>query len=123
MKEKFENACFAYVRTFAKILDIEFDNWVGDNIGEVANFSDDSFWSFRDIKYFIDNGIDAETIQDWYDYNIEFGEYCYYNPSSYVGLKNAYIDYFNGFGKNFKYNADKFHLTLVKDRLESLTKN
>lgn len=125
MKNKYDLVCSAYVNTFADILGIEFDNWVGDNVGEVANFSDDSFYSFEIVKYFVDNAIDADTIQDWYDYTLEFGEHIYFNPKAYVGLKNAYIDYFNGLGfrKDFKFNADKFHLHLIKDRLDSLINN
>jgi len=123
MKEKYNSVCLQYVRTFAKIMDIEFDNWMGDNVGEVANFSDGSFYSFEIVKYFVDNNIDAETIQEWYDYVLEFGEHFYFNPKAYVGLKDAYIDYFNGFGKSFKFSTDKFHLKLIKDRLDDLTKN
>ena len=123
MKEKYESACLAYVKTFAKVLDIEFDNWVGDNVGEVANFSDESFYPFEVIKYFIDNGINVDTIHGWHEFDTRFGNHFYVRAKSYVSMKSTYIDFFVGFGDKtkFKFNADKFHLKIIEDKLFGLT--
>ena len=58
IKKEFEKVCNAYIEKLTKILDVDFCGWIGDEVGSVANFSNDMFLDFSNIKYFVDNNTD-----------------------------------------------------------------
>jgi hypothetical protein len=72
MKEKFENIVNEYIKKFCKYYGLQFDGWIGDDIGGVAQMSD-YFFNFQDIRYFYDNKTDWKIIINWYDYVLEYG--------------------------------------------------
>ena len=50
--------------------------WVGDEVGGVFCFEDDTFINMNDIKYCVDNGVDYDDYQEYQEYNarcVDFG--------------------------------------------------
>ena len=70
LKEQFNEITKEYVSLFSKKHDIEFDGWIGDNVGEIAFFAD-YFVDFEDIRYDIDNDIEEKKFFEWYDMEID----------------------------------------------------
>lgn len=62
--QQYERVVLRYIRTFCKKQDIKFDHWVGNIIGEVA-CCNECFLNFDDIRFDIDNNIDAGKILEW----------------------------------------------------------
>ena len=81
LKFDYEQAVKNYVEFFCIKQQLEFDYWVADQIGTVANFGD--YWfNLEDIRYDIDKEIDANTIMEWQNYAVEHESKV--NYSSYV---------------------------------------
>jgi len=59
-----------YIKAFCEKQDVEFDYWIGEDIGGTACFGD-FYFNFDDIRYDIDNNIPKETIFTWYYYSID----------------------------------------------------
>ena len=82
-KESYELICNDYVKEFAKKQKIEFEYWVGDDIGDRAffNCSELSF-SFDEIRHDIDTNQPKGLIIDWYygcvenEKNMNYQSYC-----------------------------------------------
>jgi hypothetical protein len=72
LKKKFENIVNDYITEFVAKHEYEFDGWVGDNVGEMASFIDQYFFSLDDIRHDIDNDIPSPTIFRWQDYVVEW---------------------------------------------------
>lgn len=70
LKETYEITCNTYVHNFTVKHEYSFDGWVADRVGEVAVMGD-YYVDFRDIKYDIDNDIDADEYVKYYDYCLE----------------------------------------------------
>lgn len=70
MKKEFEKIVKKYILAFEKKHNIIFDNWVGNNIGEIAFFGD-YFINFDDIRFDIDNDIKKEKFFEWYDLTLD----------------------------------------------------
>ena len=72
LQKSFNEVCNTYAQKFAIKHEYSFDGWVADNVGEVAMMGD-YYVDFRDIKYDIDNDIDADEYVKYYDYCLEVG--------------------------------------------------
>lgn len=72
LKENYKAICNTYAHKFAEKHEYSFDGWVADKVGEVAMMGD-YYVDFRDIKYDIDNDIDADEYVKYYDYCLEVG--------------------------------------------------
>ena len=67
-KEIYEAVCNSYIEEFCKKQGLYFEDWVGDTVGEIADFSGGMYcFYFFDIKYDIDTNQPAKQILDWYD--------------------------------------------------------
>lgn len=72
LQEHYNEVCNKYALQFATKHEYSFDGWVADKVGEVATMGDYSV-DFREIKYDIDNDIDADEYVKYYDYCLEVG--------------------------------------------------
>lgn len=70
LQEHYNEVCNKYALQFATKHDYPFDGWVADKVGEVATMGDYCV-NFREIKYDIDNDIDADEYVKYYDYCLE----------------------------------------------------
>lgn len=59
-----------YISAFEKKHDIEFDYWVGDEVGEIAVFGD-FFFNFDDIRRDVDDDVPEKKIFEWYDLTLD----------------------------------------------------
>ncbi len=73
MKEKFEKAVAEYVNVFCRKHDLQFNYWVGDNVGTIAECSD-YYFNFNDIRLDIDTKQPKGKIFDWYDSSLKENE-------------------------------------------------
>jgi len=54
IKEQYENIVKKYIKLFELKHEICFEDWIGDNIGEIASFGDIMYFNFDDIRRDID---------------------------------------------------------------------
>lgn len=72
LQKHYNEVCNKYAEQFATKHEYSFDGWVADKVGEVATMGDYSV-DFREIKYDIDNNVDADEYIKYYDYCLEVG--------------------------------------------------
>lgn len=65
LKKQYEDACLNYVHKFCNRQDMDFEHWVGDEIGGVAACSD-MFFNFSDIILDVNTQQGKGLIVDWY---------------------------------------------------------
>lgn len=66
-KEAYEHICNDYVQTFAKKQELDFDGWVGNDIGGLALFScAELHFNLSDIVFDINTNQPKGKIIDWY---------------------------------------------------------
>lgn len=88
LKIKFEDICNEYIEKFVKKHGYEFSYWVGDDIGGMACFIDQYFFSLDDIRQDINRGAIKELIFRWQDDCVEFDYFRDVNFNSYImGLR------------------------------------
>lgn len=71
IKEQYEIAVNRYIEKFVKKHGYEFTDWVSDEVGGVAVFIEQYFFSFTDIKYDIDNKVKKGLIFRHQDDSVE----------------------------------------------------
>lgn len=126
LEKSFIKIANEYIAKFEKKHGYEFSSWVSDEVGGIACFIDQYFFSFDDIRYDIDNNVKKGLIFQWQEDGIENGAKDNINFKSYVmGLrfpmlkdkdlivlkKKSYLKIicFNGNGKDMtKKVKDKF---------------
>jgi len=62
IKELFEGACLLYIEVFCRKHDIKFDYHMNFDIVVCGDY----YFNFTDIRYDIDNDIEAGLIEKWY---------------------------------------------------------
>ena len=67
LKERYEKACNDYIAEFTKKQEIEFDGWVGDEVGGIASFIDQYFFNISDIVWDINSNQPEGLILQWQD--------------------------------------------------------
>jgi hypothetical protein len=92
LKKQYEFVCNEYIRKFSEKQEIEFDGWIGDDIGGIASFIDQYFFNFQDIVWDINSNQPKDLILQWQDecinYSIENPEQSTMNYFSYCkGLR------------------------------------
>ncbi len=113
LDKKYNKIVNKYCKIFAKKHEIDFDGWVADRVGEIANFGD-YFFDFREIKFCIDNDISFDYLSDWYFFCVEFQKIADYNFENYCKLRQDF-EYKKGFG----FVLLEFEKYLLKLKLES----
>ena len=106
LKQKYEQIANDYINEFSKKHEIDFDGWIGEDIGGVALFGD-YFFNFDDLRYAIDNGLSFDWFIDWYYFVLEYQK-TFYNLDGYSRLRR---DAENLQGENFEIN--RFHAYLI----------
>lgn len=86
LKKTYQMACNEYVQKFANKQDIQFSGWIGD-IGQVACFIDQYFFSMDDIVLDINKKLPKGLILKWQDDGIEFSELRMNYRSYSMGLR------------------------------------
>jgi len=69
---RFEKLVNEYLQKFIKKQDIDFDGWVADDVGGIASFCCQYFFSFDDIRYDIDNDCEVGLILNWQQDGVDY---------------------------------------------------
>ncbi len=65
LKKRYEDVCNEYVDAFVKKQGVVFDGWVGDDIGSIAGFCEQYFFSLSDIVWDINANCPKGLILKW----------------------------------------------------------
>ena len=119
LKLRYEFIVADYVEAFTKKHNWDFNGWIGNDIGGVAEFAD-YFFNFDVIRYDIDNNIRKSTILKWYDADLEHNqdrsEPQHINYSSYCkGLRHKDLNKKRRMTKEQKEELDK-----LQEKIEEL---
>jgi len=71
LKEQYENICDQYIQKFVKKQGYEFDGWVGQEVGGVAGFIEQYFFSLDDIMLDINSKAEKGLIFKWQEDSVE----------------------------------------------------
>ncbi len=82
LKQNLEEYIYEYIVAFEKKHECDFSGWIGDRIGEVAEFGDD-FFDFSDIRRDLDQDRPKDEIYEWLHAAVEIGYYKF-NYSSWI---------------------------------------
>ena len=69
-KERYKKLCMEYILKFCEKHEVNFEGWVGDRVGEVAEIGD-MYLDFSDIRYDIDTEQDIDEIEKWWAYTFD----------------------------------------------------
>lgn len=75
---RYDVICNKIVEEFCEKQGLEFDGWVGDNVGEVASFNTIYFFNMTDIILDLRENADKGEILKWQDENLESENYINY---------------------------------------------
>ncbi len=92
LQTQYENVCNEYIRRFCEKQEIDFDGWVGDEVGGIASFIHQYFFNMSDIILDITTNQPVGFILDWQsdgvDYNLFKDNTEHINYNSYImGLR------------------------------------
>jgi hypothetical protein len=90
LKKQYVFVCNEYINKFINKQGYDFSGWVGDDVGGVACFVEQYFFSLDDIVYDINNKCEKGLIFAWQEHNLEVGSDKAINYYSYSrGLRMA----------------------------------
>lgn len=92
LRQTYEFVCNEYAQKFANRQEMEFDVWVGNEVGGVGHFNDFTF-NFRDIVWDVNTKQPKGLIIDWYYESIDnhpkyINYYSYSKGLRYEDLKD-----------------------------------
>lgn len=92
LKTEYDIICNTFVEKFAKKHGLEFEYWIADEVGGIAEFTANYFFNLSDIILDLTTNQPKEFILEWHDdevdYNMDFEEPRYINYKSYImGLR------------------------------------
>lgn len=87
LKNEFDEICQKYIDEFCKKQDLQFNYWIGDMVGTIAEISDCSF-DFEDIRYDIDTNQENGLIYKWFWDNLERKNKINYKNYTKINYKN-----------------------------------
>ena len=85
----YEMACQELVKQFSLKHDLEFDGWVGDDIGGMASFISQYFFSMDDIALDLKTDQPKHSILRWQDDNVEHAPEFINYKSYTMGLRQS----------------------------------
>lgn len=106
LKAEYERICNAYIDEFTAKQGYEFDYWVGNEVGGVASFIEQYYFSMADIAYDLHNKCKKGFIFKWQDYCLE------------NDVQWTYVQYCKGFRRRHKQIINKenpHHVSLTMD--------
>jgi len=90
LKKRYESICQDYIDVFCEKQGLEFDGWIADEIGGMASFVSDYFFTISDIVFDINNDIPVGVILNWQDDSVSIDSEFQINFRSYSkGLRYA----------------------------------
>jgi len=90
VKERHESACNEYVKLFCKKQGIEFDFWIGDEIGGIASFIQQYYFTISDIALDLNTRQPKHLILSWHNDSVD------YSFKHTDGFKINYLSYTMG---------------------------
>ena len=88
LSERFDKLADTYIKKFVKKHKYEFSSWVADEVGGIACFIEQYFFSYDDIRQDIDNDYPKDLIFQWQDDSLENQNKTAMNLKSYaMGLR------------------------------------
>lgn len=92
LRNQYENICNEYIRRFSEKQGIEFDGWIGNEVGGIASFISQYFFNIDDITLDMNTNQPIGLILDWQsdgvDYNMLYNNSLHINYKSYtMGLR------------------------------------
>lgn len=109
LRKNYENAVNDYIKAFEATNEIDFDFWVGEEVGGICFFGDYSF-NFADVKYVVDNKIAFDWLISWYYFVVEY-EKCYINLDAYCRRRRDAE-------RNEYFNIHDFEKKLLHERIK-----
>lgn len=91
LQKKYENVCMEYIKRFEEKHEMDFDGFVGNQIGGIACFGD-LFLNFTDIVYDINSEQPKHHIISWYWDNVENSSKSINYYSYTMGLRVSQIE-------------------------------
>jgi len=131
LKARFESVVNDYIYKFTKKHEIEFDYWIGGDVGEMAIFNEQYAFHFGTIKYDIDNNVDKRHLFNWYYlYNTAKKGYIFRWHKLNNGYKISYKNYVLGLRPKHIIDSErreslersKMNVERTKEILENLIK-
>ena len=86
LQQQYQAACNAYIAAFCKKQKIDFDYWIGDEVGGLASFAETYFFTMSDIVLDVDTKQRKGKILKWQDYNMEAEQQINYKSYT-MGLR------------------------------------
>lgn len=87
LKNEFDEICQKYIDEFCKKQDLQFNYWIGDMVGTIAEISDCCF-DFEDIRYDVDTAQESGLIYKWFWDNLERKNKINYRNYTKINYKN-----------------------------------
>lgn len=72
LKKQYEFVCNEYVKKFCNKQGIEFDGWIGDEVGGIASFAYQYFFNLSDIILDLNTKQPKGNILDWQSEGVDF---------------------------------------------------
>jgi len=92
LKDRYEAVCLEYIKLFCEKQEVDFDGWVGDEVGGMASFASTYDFHLSDIALDIDTNQPKGLILSWQNEHVNFNSFTevrrYINYKSYtMGLR------------------------------------
>lgn len=87
LQEQYREICNKYVKLFCEKHKVEFEHWVSNEVGRIANFGDIYFFGMSDIAEDLDNNYPEGLILKWIEDVVEYSE-----SFKYTIPLNRYVD-------------------------------
>ena len=72
LKKQYEFVCNEYIKKFCNKQGIEFDGWIGDEVGGIASFACQYFFNLSDIILDLNTKQPKGNILDWQSEGVDF---------------------------------------------------
>lgn len=94
---QYDSVCTKFIEFFCEKQEIDFDGWVGDEVGGLAGFDTKYFFNFADIIFDLNSDQPKRLIINWQDDTTDYSLFNenprYINYKSYArGLRYATSD-------------------------------
>lgn len=73
LKTKYKKIVEQYLIAFVKKQDLDIDNcyWIADRVGEILSVNEQYYFNFDDIRFDVDNNVEAGAILKWQDESLD----------------------------------------------------
>jgi hypothetical protein len=93
LENAYNKVVHSYIKLFCHKQGIDFDFWIGGQIGGIASFNDWYHYNFLDIKFDIDSNQPVHRILNYFDESVEYSDVKINYTSYCMGLRpQAVID-------------------------------